>query len=173
MMNFLRRLFDRSFGRDDWRALYSSCVREARNPDWYRQGDIEDSVSGRFEMLSLIISLLFIRLEQEGASGESAQLMLTELLVEDVDAQFREDGMGDAGLGKHMGTMMSSFGGRLDAYRLALQDGNILTALERNLYRGVTPSKSAMTFSVGRMVDLHAGLANLSIDRLRRGAWPK
>ena len=38
-------------------ALYDSVVAEARRPAWYREGAVEDSLDGRFAVLSSLAAL--------------------------------------------------------------------------------------------------------------------
>ena len=44
-------------------ALYGSVVGEARRPAWYREGGVEDSLDGRFAVLSSLTALTILRLE--------------------------------------------------------------------------------------------------------------
>jgi cytochrome b pre-mRNA-processing protein 3 len=60
--------------------------------------------------------------------------LLTELFVEDMDGQLRESGVGDIVVGKHIGKLMASLGGRLGAYRTALAgESAFAEALQRNV----------------------------------------
>jgi cytochrome b pre-mRNA-processing protein 3 len=66
--------------------------------------------------------------------AESA--LLAELFVEDMDGQLREFGVNDVVVGKRIGKLMSVLGGRLGAYRGALNAGDLerLTgAVQRNV----------------------------------------
>ena len=66
--------------------------------------------------------------------GSSA--LLTELFVEDMDGQLREFGVNDVVVGKRMGKLMSVMGGRLGAYRPALNTRDLdklNSAIERNM----------------------------------------
>ena len=67
-MNFWRQLVGKD-RRDEWRPLYAAIVAEARRPEWYTGAAVPDTVDGRFDMLALVISLVMIRLEREGAWG--------------------------------------------------------------------------------------------------------
>ena len=84
-----------------------------------------------------------MRLEALGASQES--VWLTELFVDDMDGQLRQEGIGDVVVGKHIGRMVSALGGRLAAYRAALSgEADFGEALTRNLYRGEAPAPEAL-----------------------------
>ena len=51
--------------------------------------------------------------------------LLAELFVEDMDGQLREFGVNDVVVGKRIGKLMSVLGGRLGAYRSALNAGDL------------------------------------------------
>ncbi len=134
-------LLNRILGRDDpsdrYRPLYAAIVAMAREPEPYRTGGVEDSVDGRFEMLCLMLALVFRRIENEGEEGRSATVRLTELFVDDMEGQIRELGTGDVVVGKRVSKLVSALGGRIGAYRTALDaDVGMDEALARNLYRG-------------------------------------
>ncbi|MDL2351446.1 MAG: ubiquinol-cytochrome C chaperone family protein [Pseudomonadota bacterium] len=132
-------LFDRLLGRKpdetNLRPLWHRVVEIAREPQWYAHGGIADSVAGRFDAITVVLSLVLLRLEtSEAVRGETARL--TELFVSDMDGQLRQSGIGDVVMGKHMGKLMSALGGRIDAFRAALaepDDAALTAAVERNV----------------------------------------
>ncbi len=132
-------LFDRLLGRKpeetNLRPLWHRVVEIAREPQWYATGGIADSVPGRFDAISTVLSLVLLRMEaSEAVRGETARL--TELFVADMDGQLRQSGVGDVVMGKHMGRLMSALGGRIDAFRAALaqpDDTALNAAVERNI----------------------------------------
>ena len=132
-------LFDRLLGRKtdepNLRPLWHRVVEIAREPGWYAKGGVADTVPGRFDAITLVLSLVLLRMEASEASrGETARL--TELFVSDMDGQLRQSGVGDVVMGKHMGKLMSAFGGRLDAFRDGLaqaDDAALIAAIERNI----------------------------------------
>ena len=132
-------LFDRLLGRKpdetNLRPLWHRVVEIAREPQWYARGSIADTVAGRFDAITVVLSLVLLRLEtSEAVRGETARL--TELFVSDMDGQLRQSGIGDVVMGKHMGKLMSALGGRIDAFRAALaepDDAALTAAVERNV----------------------------------------
>ena len=136
-------LFDRLLGRKPaetelrppMRQLWHRVVEVAREPQWYAEGGIADSVPGRFDAITIVLSLVLLRMEaSEAMRGETARL--TELFVADMDGQLRQSGVGDVVMGKHMGRLMSALGGRIDAFRAALaqpDDAALTAAVERNI----------------------------------------
>ena len=81
-------------------ALYAAVVAQARDPFWYREGQVPDTMDGRFAMVSLVSALAMLRLEALGDAEATARL--TEAFVADMEGQLREIGVGDVGVGKDM-----------------------------------------------------------------------
>ena len=116
------------------RPLWHGLVAKARDKDWYARLGIADTLGGRFDAITLMLSLALIRMEREEALKSHCAL-LTELFVTDMDGQLREAGVGDVVVGKHVGRLMSVLGGRLGAYRCALaqpSNEDLTAALTRN-----------------------------------------
>ncbi|EQB33624.1 ubiquinol-cytochrome C chaperone family protein [Sphingobium ummariense] len=166
--SLLNRLFGRAEPREGLRPLYAAIVAQGRQPHWYVEGAVPDTLDGRFDMLVAILSQALIRLEQQDAKQES--VWLTELFVDDMDGQLRQEGIGDVVVGKHVGRMMSALGGRIAVYRAALTDGGDLgEALKRNLYRGDAPSQAALDHVEAKLRDRWVRLGCLSRDALLAG----
>ena len=134
-MNVFFRLFDkRPDPREALRPLWRAVITEARQPHWYAQGGVEDSVTGRFDMVSMVTSLVLLRMEgNRELAGPSA--LLTECFVEDMEGQLREFGVNDVVVGKRVGKLVGSLGGRLGALRDAMPQGEAAVAdvVTRNL----------------------------------------
>ncbi len=146
-MSFFSSLFRPH--RDDRAALvplWHRIVGIAREPKWYSHGGIADTLEGRFDAVTLVLSLVLLRMERDPALiPPSARL--TELFVEDMDGQLRDSGVGDLVVGKKIGRLMSVLGGRLGAYRegLAVQGTELDEAVGRNvsLNQGADPATVA------------------------------
>lgn len=130
-------------GADDrapLRPLWHQVVATARDRRWYAaQGDskglIADSIAGRFDAITLVLSAVLLRMEGEPALV-TPSVRLTELFVEDMDGQLRESGVGDLVVGKHIGKLVSVLGGRIGGLREALGqpgDAALTDMLGRNL----------------------------------------
>jgi len=135
-MALLDRLFRRRPTDDhaEVRPLWFATVAAARDPLWYRELGVADTVEGRFDMITLVLALVLLRLEREPDQAERS-VRLTELFVEDIDAQLRQSGVGDLVVGKHVGKLMATLGGRLGALREAVPVGEeaVAPVLERNV----------------------------------------
>jgi cytochrome b pre-mRNA-processing protein 3 len=142
-MSLFASLFSRKDDRAALRPLYAAIIAHARQPHWYLDGAVPDSIDGRFDMVAAMLSLVMLRLEKEDAKEES--VWLAELFVEDMDGQVRQIGFGDLIVGKQVGRMMGALGGRLAAYRGGLSGETPLDeAIVRNIYRGERPADAAL-----------------------------
>ncbi|HIQ17996.1 MAG TPA: hypothetical protein EYH41_08370 [Novosphingobium capsulatum] len=143
-MSLLARLMGRSHDeRDGVRPLWHRVVEIAREKEWYATCGVADSVAGRFDMITLILALVLLRMERDEALI-TPSVWLTELFVEDMDGQLRQGGVGDLVVGKHIGKLMGTLGGRLGAYRTALASGQAEQGLiEQELARAIARN---MTF---------------------------
>lgn len=167
--SFLQRLFG---GRADPKVgllpLYNAVVAEGRQPHWYIDGAVPDTLDGRFDMIVAVLAQVLIRLEAQGGTQDS--VWLTETFIDDMDGQLRQEGIGDVVVGKHIGRMMSALGGRVSAYRDALTGQADLTeALRRNLYRGAPVTDAAIAHVEGGLRQRWTRLGCLTRDALLSG----
>lgn len=168
MPNLFQRLFARSDPKDGMQPLYNAIVQEGRRPHWYLEGQVPDTMDGRFDMIVAILAQVLMRLESLDGSQES--VWLTELFVDDMDGQLRQEGIGDVVVGKHIGRMVSALGGRLSAYRAAMAgEGELREAIERNLYRGTPPAEEAVAHVESALRARWIRLGAVSHDALLRG----
>ncbi len=120
--------------REELRGLWHGIVATSREPEWYADCGVQDSVEGRFDMITLILSLTLLRMENSEALAPKTGL-LTELFVADMDRQLRDSGVGDLMVGKKMGKLMSALGGRIGALRESMteSDAALAVILQRNV----------------------------------------
>lgn len=166
--------WQRLFGADPVdpvEPLYDAIVARARAPRWYEAGAVPDTVDGRFDMVAAVLALVLLRLEGDPAHGP-ASARLTERFVTDMDGQLREMGIGDIGVGKHIGKMMAMLGGRIGAYRDGLAAGALVPALERNLYRGSSPEAERVALVERDLLAFHRALAATASAAVLAGALP-
>ena len=162
--------------RNAVRPLYLAIVHAGRDPDYFRDGAVPDTIQGRFEMICAMLCLVLLRLESD-AVREGHDVLLTELFVADMDGQLRESGVGDVVVGKKIGNMMGALGGRLGVLReafAAIDTGTepvaaLSPALVRNLYDNAAPADAALRFTAQRLNDNRQFLAKQSLDALLAG----
>lgn len=175
-MSFLSRLLGTAPDpREAIRPLWHRVVEQAREPAYYAQCHVADSVGGRFDLITAVLCVIMVRLEASELRAESA--LLAELFVEDMDGQLREFGVNDVVVGKRMGKLMSVLGGRLGAYRGALNETDrerLIAAVTRNVTFSEGADEAAGAAGVAdRLLALSERLAANSDDELlnANGIW--
>lgn len=113
-------------------------VAQARSPSFYRDYQVPDTVNGRFDMIVLHLVLVLGRLRQTDAGGNLPVLgqQIFDRFCRDMDANFREMGIGDLTVPKEMKRVAEAFYGRAAAYEAALA-AHDRSALEGALARNV------------------------------------
>lgn len=123
-MSFLSRLLGTAPDpRESVRPLWHRVIELARDTAYYTECGVADSIAGRFDMITAVLSAVMVRIEAAEMRSESA--LLAELFVEDMDGQLREFGINDVVVDKRIGKLMSVLGGRLGAYRSAFNAGDM------------------------------------------------
>ena len=122
-------------------AVYSAIVAQSRQPKFYADWLVPDTVTGRFDMISLHLALLFRRLRAEtGAQKEFSQAVF-DLFFKDMDRSLREMGVGDLGVPKRIQKMGNIFFGLLAAMNDAMDKADsagLQAVLSRNVFDGAT-----------------------------------
>lgn len=163
--------------RDDGRAaltpLWHRVVAIAREPRWYAECGVADTVPGRFDAITLVLALVLLRMEREPALVEPS-VRLTEIFVEDMDGQLRESGVGDLVVGKKIGRLMSVLGGRLGVLRDALSQADgpqgeaaVTEVIARNVTLtedGSATRTAAAALELAKQLDGLSGAALLAGD---------
>lgn len=127
------------------RQVYASIVAQSRQKFFYADWDIADTVTGRFDMISLHLCLVFRRLKTSADSDREFSQSLFDLFFQDMDHSLRELGTGDIAIPKRIQKMGELFYGLLASLSNALDaggDGNheaLRQALVRNIYGGEEP----------------------------------
>ena len=156
MLSFLFRRLTPPPARGE--ALYAALVAEARKPHWYLDGEVPDTIDGRFAMLTTILALATVRLERAGEDAEHQAVGLAERFVEAMDSEHREMGVGDPALGKTVRRLVAVLARRVDLWRRTTQSGKGWSeAVETSLFRdGPAPAE---------------GIAHC--ERALRGLWSR
>ncbi len=114
--------------------LHQALVNRAREPVFFTQFNVADTLDGRFDLLVLHAFLLLERLREAG-QGDLAQGLIDTIFV-GFDEGLRDLGTGDMGMGRRMKAIADAFYGRMQAYGVSSDAGAMSDALGRNLYRG-------------------------------------
>jgi|CXWL01.1.fsa_nt_gi cytochrome b pre-mRNA-processing protein 3 len=161
-MSFLTSLFARKPDpRSALRPLYDAIIAIGRDPSWYQAG-VPDTIDGRFEVITAIMSHVLLALESDEAMRQQSAY-LTEIFIDDMDAQLRQSGVGDLMVGKHIGKMMAALGGRLGAYRGTTSAAQRTQVLARNLGLDDATSVAAAGAQLQRLDEALAATSSAAI----------
>lgn len=152
-------------------ALYGTAVAHARDPVFYTDMGVPDTVDGRFEMLTVHVILIVGRLSEGEETVHPLAQALFDTMFEDMDRSLREMGVGDLSVGKHIRRMGQGFYGRAAAYETGLRgdDAALEEAVRRNLY-GTLRDQEIDSAAIAHYMRLCAvDLAAQSLDALVRG----
>jgi cytochrome b pre-mRNA-processing protein 3 len=171
--SFWGRFARRPRDRDRLLPLYEAVVARARDPFWYREGQVPDSVDGRFDMLAAFMALVLIRFEIEpGDAPRQDMVLLTETFIADMDESLHQIGIGDYVVGKHVGRMMGALGGRLTAFREAVRDRDFAGPVRRNIFHEAPPSQALVDLVAARLERFDAALLAAPYAELAAGQLP-
>ena len=157
-------------GREAAGRLYAACVEAARAPALYREYGVPDTLQGRFEMVALhLFPLLYRLMHQPGDDPQLARLV-SESFVTDMDAAFREMGVGDVTVPKRMKTLYASFAGRVSGYTHAMGEGDsaLAGAIARNVFPDEPQDERALLLAA-HMRSALAALRDAPLAELRQG----
>jgi len=152
-------------------ALYDAVVAEARRPAWYREGGVEDTMDGRFAVLSSLVALTILRLEDGDEEAVRHSVAMTESFISDMDAQMREEGFGDPSIGKQVRFMVGALANRVDWWRRARVDALPWDdAVRFSVYRDEPPAtEAAATYSTEALRRFNEGLGGIGDRELIEG----
>lgn len=122
-------------------ALYAAIVAQSRQPFLYADLGAPDTMTGRFDMVSLHLAVVLRRLQREGASCRDFSQALFDLFFKDMDRTLREMGVGDISVPKRIGKMGSMFFGLVEGLTGALENQDSDTALAAFVLRDVLESE--------------------------------
>jgi cytochrome b pre-mRNA-processing protein 3 len=111
-----------------------------------------------------------VRLERDGPAGEQTSVALTERLVESLDTEIREMGVGDPTLGKQVRKLVGAVSARVDRWRALLQtDADWTDEIRRSMYLDEPANPNAVTYSESELRRMWRQFNDASIDRLSDG----
>lgn len=156
--------------------VYEHLQTQARDPWFYTQAKVPDTLDGRFEVLVLHVFLWLHRLKQEedyDAVYAPAAEKLLEMMFDDMDQALREMGVGDMGVPKRIKAMAEALYGRIEAYEATLASkDDVHEALRRNVYGAGFKDAAAVNrlqLYLGNVADAYA---ERSAARLVEGTIP-
>ena len=153
-------LFNRPKSIGNVPALYLAIVAQSRREIFFRDWGVADTMTGRFDMVSLHVGLVLRRLRAEGRNTQHFCQDLFDYFFQDMDRSLREAGVGDLSIGKRIGKMGELFYGLLVNLSRALDADDredMRGVLSRNFFEGETPEAltafTAYVFDAARALD--------------------
>ena len=160
----------RSRPSDSIEAIYGMIVTKAREPLFYKDLGVPDTVDGRFDLILLHMWMVLRRLRQGNRAPDRAQALFDRFCI-DMDDNLREMGVGDLTVPKRMQAFGEAFYGRTAAYDLALTDGHeaLAQALCKNVLNGekIEQARRLAAYAEAAM----AALAGADEAALVSGIW--
>jgi cytochrome b pre-mRNA-processing protein 3 len=145
-------------------------VTQAREPIFYRDLAVPDTVNGRFDLLLLHLWLLLRRLRTAEAGTELGQALF-DRFCEDMDDNLREMGIGDQTVPKRMRAFGEAFYGRARAYDQAMDEGGeaLASAISKNVLNGGAVEQALRLAAYARAAE--AALGQTDEAALKRAAF--
>ena len=128
-------LFRKSAAPDAAQDAYRAIVAQSRRERFYAEWGIPDTVTGRFDMISLHLVLALRRLRADEAGRKLAQAIV-DVFFSDMDGSLRELGVTDIGVPnkiKKIGNVFYGLVGALDEALASGQPANVAAVLRRNI----------------------------------------
>ena len=151
--------------------LFDWVTGAAREPEWYRNGAVPDTIDGRFAMVATVAALACLRLEQLGAEGERLSIALTERFAVVMESEHRELGLGDPALGKTVLRLVGGLERRIDALRAAVKSGSGWSEAAASALPATT-DRASLAWRGERLEQLWRRLARVEIGALALGEVP-
>ena len=170
----LMKFFAKRLEQTTERRVYELIVAQARQPWFYADLDVPDTVEGRYDMIMLHCFMVFERLSGAGSAADVFSQLVFDELFKDMDRSLRELGVGDLAVGKKIRKMAEMFYGRSEAYRAALakhaddHGEELKTVLKRNMYDGDAPA-NGLDQLARYVLQLKDDLAGQEIDPILAG----
>lgn len=167
----LRHLFPRlTPARPRGSALFEALVGEARRKDWFVEGEVPDTLDGRFAVLATIAALATVRLERGSAAAHAAAVALAERFVEAMDAEHRQLGIGEPAIGKQVRRLVAALARRVELWRGAIDGGDDWqAATAASLFPAGVPGPAALKQCDTLLRDYWRRLERLSDQALAEG----
>jgi cytochrome b pre-mRNA-processing protein 3 len=138
--------------------LYTQAVQAAREPYFYAELGVPDTLDGRFDLVGLYVCMVIRRLRILPPKGPRVAQAVFDAMFSDMDINLREMGVSDMTIAKRVRAMWEAFHGRAYAYEapLAAHDLEALAAaLTRNIWRGEAAPGAPETARIA-LAQMHA-----------------
>jgi len=167
MLGFLFRGLTAEPGRGA--ALFDAISARMRQPHWYVEGKVPDTIDGRFAVLATLTALALARMEHLGKEAHILSVALTEQFIAVMESEHRELGLGDPKLGRTVRKLVGSLSRRVELWRSAVAGARPWNeAVHESLYKE-RASADAIVHSARRLEDYWAKLGGSALAALNEG----
>ncbi len=157
--------------------LYGSVVAQSRLQAFYQQLQIADTVTGRYDMLSLHLFLLSNMLSKvEDARAKPLNQEIFDAFTDNIDDALRQLGVGDTSVPKRKKRLVAQFYGHIASLSLALENEEIET-LSREVNKRFYDDGNEKCASklANYLIEARNTLHAIPFDKILSGHlnWPK
>ena len=151
-------------------AVYNAIVAQSRQPRFYTDWSVPDTVTGRFDMICLHMCLVLRRLRAKTGEGDKFAQDLFDLFFKDMDRSLREMGVNDVAVPKRIQKMGNLFYGLLAKLTEAVDSGDT-QALTETIDRNIFDAKNMQSAAAiaGYTTELVVALNSQSADQIIGG----
>jgi cytochrome b pre-mRNA-processing protein 3 len=147
-------------------ALFDAVTAEARRRWWYVEGEVPDTLDGRFAVLATVAALVLVRVDREGKAGNAVSVALTERFIEVMESEHREMGLGDPTLGKTVRKLVAMLARRVELWRSA--ETHWVEATRESLFKGEI-DQAALEHSAAALRGFAQRLAVIPLAAIEEG----
>lgn len=157
--------------------LYGSVVAQSRMPQFYEELQIADTVTGRYDMLSLHLFLLsHMLVKMEDTRAKSLNQEIFDAFTDNIDDALRQLGVGDTSVPKRKKRLVARFYGHIEALSPALENADaelLFSEINMRFYDGAN-DKCAKKLT-GYVVAAHDDLQAIPFENTLKGLleWPE
>ena len=137
MFKWLKNLAEK---RQKAKKLYFLASNQSLHPHFYHAYQVSDSINGQYELLCIHVCLLLERLRHEDDEMQISEL-LTEILVEELEAKFLEAAPKDASEREKINKLIAGFYERSTDYQKGLRRGKkqrLMSDLSKHIFHSVS-----------------------------------
>ncbi|MDJ0920019.1 MAG: ubiquinol-cytochrome C chaperone family protein [Henriciella sp.] len=153
----------------DWHRL---ILKLARTPQVYVSGWVRDDFDGRFQMVTLVSTLVLRRVRAVDQGARLADLIYREVFS-GLDHAFREEGVGDATIARKMRGLGEEFFGLAKALDADFSADDVPAAVTATLTRNAVAAPDHCSALAAWVIDLEYRLQVIDDVQIRRAELPE
>jgi cytochrome b pre-mRNA-processing protein 3 len=150
--------------------LFDAVTSIAREPHWYVDGKVPDTLEGRFRLLATVAALVIVKLERDSDQAESVGL--TERFIEVMESEHRELGLGDPALGRTVRRLVGSLARRVALWSSAVDGGAEWSDAARESVYKADVAEAPLSHTAEALRSLWSDIQGSSIGALARERNP-